>query len=368
MSSRRPDVSIVTSGHDVADARLHREAAALRRQGLAVEVHGLGDAAAAPPGCAVTVRPRGGLAARAARSVALPWRARGTVVITLDPDAALGAWAAARLRRRRLVADVHEDYAALLADRSWARGPAGVVARRLVGLADAAERRADLTVVADDHVPPRRARRRLVVRNLPDPAMLPAPATPDPAPRAVYVGDVRASRGLFTMLDALVAAPGWSLDVVGPVAAGDEPELQRRLAEPALEGRVRLHGRQPPQQAWALAAGAWVGLALLHDTPAFARALPSKLHEYVACGLPVLVSGLAPMRAFVEESGAGVAVPPSDGAAAGAVLAGWAADPQEHAALREKALLARSRAVDPYAAFAAAVAGLAGHPDPARPA
>ena len=33
----RPQVSIVTSGHDVADARLHREVAALSRRGLEVE-------------------------------------------------------------------------------------------------------------------------------------------------------------------------------------------------------------------------------------------------------------------------------------------------------------------------------------------
>ncbi|NUR30435.1 MAG: hypothetical protein HOV83_32045, partial [Catenulispora sp.] len=47
MSAQHPDragvdVSIITGGHDVADARLHRLAAALRRAGLAVEVIGLG--------------------------------------------------------------------------------------------------------------------------------------------------------------------------------------------------------------------------------------------------------------------------------------------------------------------------------------
>ncbi len=51
---RAIDVSIVTSGHDVADARLHREVAALVARGLHVEVLGLGDEADGPPG--VTVR------------------------------------------------------------------------------------------------------------------------------------------------------------------------------------------------------------------------------------------------------------------------------------------------------------------------
>jgi len=36
------------------------------------------------------------------------------------------------------------------------------------------------------------------------------------------VGDVRASRGLHTMVEAVLAAPPWRLDIVGPVAPGDD--------------------------------------------------------------------------------------------------------------------------------------------------
>ncbi len=351
---------MLTSGHDVADARLHREVAALRRRGLTVAVHGLGRAADGPDGATVVAVPRGSLGRRALRAAVLPWRACGRVVLTLDPDAALAAWPVARLRGRPLVVDVHEDYAALLRDRAWARGPVGRAAAALVGAADLAARRSDLTVVADEHVPPLRARSRLVLRNLPDLALLPPPAPPDPRPRALYVGDLRASRGLFTMLDAIAQAPAWSLDLVGPVRAGDERALRARLADGDLAGRVRLHGRRPPAAAWALAAGAWAGLALLHDTPAFARALPSKLYEYTACGLPVVVSGLPPMADFVTRTGSGACVDPGDGAAAGRVLTSWAAAPAAHAALRERAVAAgRDLREDAYAGFADAVAALA---------
>jgi glycosyltransferase involved in cell wall biosynthesis len=193
--------------------------------------------------------------------------------------------------------------------------------------------------------------------------MLPAPVPPDPgAPRALYVGDVRVTRGLFDMLDAVAATTQWTLDVVGPVRAADEHALQERLRRPDLDGRVRLHGRRPPQEAWALAAGAWAGFALLHDTPAFARALPSKLYEYVACGLPVVVSALAPMQGFLAATGAGAVVPVQDGAAAGAVLEVWSTDPAAHAAVRQRALQAREGLTDPYRAFADAVAALAGVP------
>lgn len=355
-----PDVSVVTTGHDVADARLHREVAALRRLGLQVEVLGLGDAADGPAGAQVLTRARSGLAGRALAALTVPWRARGRVLVTLDPDALAGAVPAARLRRRRLVADVHEDYAALLADRAWATGAAGRVGAQVAALATRLAGRADLTVVADEHVPPRQARNRLVLRNLPDLSMLPEPSAPGPVPRALYVGDVRRSRGAFAMVEAVRRAPGWHLDLVGPVAAADAEALDRLVASPELAGRVVLHGRQPPHRAWQLAAGAWAGLSLLEDTPAFRAAVPTKVYEYLACGLPVVASDLPATRTVLGEAGALLA--PADGAAAGQVLRRWLAEPDELAAVRARAAAAGAahRQEAPYAPFAEAVARLAG--------
>ena len=383
------DVTVLTSGHDVADARLHREVAALVRSGLTVEVLGLGDPAAAPAGAiAVRTWPRPGLLGRAKLAVRIAGAARGRVLFTLDPDSALAAYAVSRTAhrtgrragghagghaggsRRPLVIDVHEDYARLLADRRWAAragGTAGTLARALVGAFTAVAARADLTVVADEHVPPATARRRLVVPNLPDLSMLPPPGPREATPRALYVGDVRASRGLFAMLEAVRSAPDWSLDVVGPVAAGDRDALGAALAaDPALAARVRWPGRMPPSRAFALASGAWVGLLLLADTPAFVDALPSKLHEYLACGLAVVTTDLPRSAQLVQATGAGVVVPcgPDEavGAAVGAVLRGWSDDPAALDVIREQAAAyARASRLKPsgYDELARAVTELA---------
>ncbi|HEX6918425.1 MAG TPA: glycosyl transferase, partial [Phycicoccus sp.] len=238
MGSAAPDVSVVTSGHDVADARLHRLVAAFTRRGLTVEVLGLGDPADGPASAAVTTRPRGSVWSRPVTAVRHAVRARGRVLLALDPDALVVATAVARLRRRAVVADVHEDYAALLHDRSWARGVAGALASALVAVAERAARRSDLLLVADEHVLPGGDPRRRVVRNLPDPGMLPEPGHGDDSPRALYVGDVRTSRGLAAMVAALAQAPAWSLDVGGPVAAADRPWLESRLASSGLGDRV----------------------------------------------------------------------------------------------------------------------------------
>jgi glycosyltransferase involved in cell wall biosynthesis len=311
-----PDVTFVTSGHDVADARLHRLSAALQRGGLTVEVLGLGAARQGPVGAEVLTWPRGGLARRAALAAGLPWRARGRVLIALDPDVLIAAWPASVLRRRRLVADVHEDYAALVADRPWAHGPKGLLARGLSHAATTAARHCPVALVADVQVPPRSARRRLVVRNLPDPHLLPERSAPrDREPRAVYVGDLRASRGLAAMLDAVSAAPRWRLDLIGPVASADRPWFLDRLADPDLDGRVTWHGRLPPRESWRICAGAWVGFCLLDATPAFVNATASKLYEYLATGLVPVVTDLPRQRELVEQAGTGMVVANAAGAA-----------------------------------------------------
>ena len=324
--SRFPiDVTLLSSGHDVADARLHRHCAALRRAGLRVEVIAKGRAEDAPAETEFrSIRPRG-IVGRGIKALTLPGRARGRVLITLDPDLI----PAARARRlfghgRRLAVDLHEDYVALLDDRAWATGAAGRIAKVWARTAISLSRGADLTIVADQHVPPERAARRLVVRNLPDLTLLPERGELDDSPRALYVGDVRESRGLFTMLEAIEQAPDWTLDVVGPVAARDKERLDAWLASSPAAGRVRMHGRMPPAAAWRLASGAWAGMSLLHSTPAFESAIPSKIYEYLACGMPVLSSPIKRAAELVDKAGAGAVV--ADAAQAGATLRAWSGE------------------------------------------
>ncbi|GAB98185.1 glycosyltransferase involved in cell wall biosynthesis [Kineosphaera limosa] len=364
------DVTVMTSGHDVADARLHREVAALLARGLRVEVFGLGHAADAPPGAIVRTWPRQGALGRARLAARMAARANGRIVMTLDPDSALAANAAVLTSGRSLVVDVHEDFAALLADRPWARslaGLAGVGAQGLVKAFLLVASRAALTVVADEHVPPLKARRRFVLPNEPVAAMLPDPTPPGPTPRALYIGDVRATRGLFAMLEALRLAPDWHLDVVGPVAPADTDRLREVLtADPSLAERVHMYDRRPPTQAWQQARGAWCGLLLLADTPAFAEALPSKLGEYLACGLPVITTDLRRQAEVVRACGAGEVVPAGDdeqvGAAVAEVLRSWSAEGRESRDAKAQAAVQyaahQQRGSSVYEDFADTVAAL----------
>jgi glycosyltransferase involved in cell wall biosynthesis len=276
------------------------------------------------------------------------------VLLTLDPDALVAARIVGTLRRRRVVADVHEDYARLVLDRNWPLGVTALGARVVVGVATHAARTSALTLVSDDHVPPLRARERFILRNEADGHLVGGPGPPGDTPRACYVGDVRPSRGLFTMLDAVAASPPWTLDVVGPVRSSDRTEMERRCAEPDLVGRVIWHGRQPPVRAWSVVEGAWVGFALLDDTPAFRDALPSKVYEYLAKGILPVVSDLPRQRQLLREVGAGVVVRDAEDAAS--ALHAYASDPQRRRAEMRAAVSWTRQREDASAAYDRAAA------------
>ena len=274
-----------------------------------MEVVGLGDAGGGPSGALVRTLGRRSARTRLKADLTLPFRARGRVLLTLDPDMVPGATLAKLFRGRKVVVDVHEDYLKLLNDRAWARASwKKTAAKTAVRVCTFLTKRAHLTVVADEHVPPLAARRRVVVKNLPDFSFLPEPADPQvTSPRAVYIGDVRRSRGLQAMLAAIEGTYTWELDIVGPVHPGDQPWVDQWLANSSeqVRRRVRFHGRLDPQKAWAVADGAWAGLVMLEDTPAFREAVPSKLYEYLAVGLAVVATPLPRMAELLTASGAG---------------------------------------------------------------
>lgn len=297
----------------MADARLHRTVAALRRAGADVWLRGLGDASKGPKGARLITAPAKGKLQRALRALIWPLRGRCDVLMTIDPDTSLTAW----LRPKRWVADVHEDYRELLRDRSWVPGPLLRVLRGAVSGLNWMITRADLVLVADEHVPPV-VPHRYVMRNEPDVTVLPEmPAEPVEGLTAVYIGDNRESRGLKAMVEAVAGTAddelSWRLELVGPIAAGDREWFDERMKRDDTR-HITFHDRMPPAEAWKIAERASVGLCMLADTPAFRDAMPSKIYEYLAMGLPTVATPLPRVKELLEEAKAGMIVDDAEGA------------------------------------------------------
>lgn len=288
------------------------------------------------------------------------------MIYAISPEAIAPAYAQARLLGRGFAVDLFEDYLQLLKDRAWANkylGVVGQIAKSDTKSALLFARRADLTTVADVQVPPLSAKNRLVVRNLPDYSMLTNSGDRSTTPRAIYIGDLRKSRGLHSMLRLAELAPDWEFDFVGGVASADQDFVNNWLQSNGLSNswqqsksdtRVRFHGKLAPTESWKIAAGAWVGLSLLESTPAFVQAVPSKLYEYMSVGLAAISSPLPRSVELIESSNSGVIVQSPIEAAH--YLKRWRENPIEIDQIRSQAISWANENLDSereYATFAA---------------
>jgi glycosyltransferase involved in cell wall biosynthesis len=312
-----PLVLMLSAAHPPDDLRVVRkEGAAIAAAGW--RVRHLAPGGAAPPvvdGVAIETfaKPQGWLG----RVLGIPRLARraaasGAVVIhASEPDSWLAALLAARRSGARTVLDVHEHYPSRLDQRLPALlRPAARGAIRFACRAMA--RRADAVVVAKDGLDPdfSAPAKIVAVRNY-APAAHVTPRVHAPGPMTlVHLGALSAARGAFTMLEALaLAPPGTRLLLIGRFTDGSEEAFLAQAKALGLAERITRAGWMPHQAALARAAAEGdVGLVLFQPGVENHRlALPHKLFDCMAAGLPVIVPAFAEeVAAVVREAGCGV--------------------------------------------------------------
>jgi glycosyltransferase involved in cell wall biosynthesis len=140
-------------------------------------------------------------------------------------------------------------------------------------------------------------------------------------PLVLHQGAPAPDRGCDVLVDAVARVPEARLVFLGDPEPGYGEELQRRVRALGVEDRVSLLSSVPLDELLAFTAEADVGVTLLQDTCENHRlALPNKLFEYVAAGVPVLASALPEAQRVIESYGIGWTVPPDDPGAIGAAL------------------------------------------------
>ena len=320
------NIAILSVAHDVGDGRVHRLVGALQEQGCQIQLYGVGDAKNAPPGTSCHTTERLSLLRRLFRSISLPFSVRAQATIVIDPDLFFPAFIARRLKRIPvLVSDVHEDYLKVAEDRKWPNKLIKFISKLLLRPAIWASRKSDLTLMADNHVPPLRAKNRLVVPNLPVHSDLENNFLHlESPPRAVYIGDVRKSRGVFEMIEAIQITNSWEIDIIGPIDPTIKEDIESKIKECE---RIRIHGRLSPPIARETAKGASVGISFLHDTPAFRESMPTKVYEYADAGMAIITSPLPRPSDFVTELDIGVIAHTVSEIAT--TLTNWQADPEK---------------------------------------
>ena len=92
-----------------------------------------------------------------------------------------------------------------------------------------------------------------------------------------------------------------------------EPSSERRAADPAAAGRIRVLPAVPPDEllAWVACADV-VAMPIQPSTLNHRLTTPNKLFEAMAAGVPVVASDLPGMATIVRDTGCGLLCDPAD--------------------------------------------------------
>jgi glycosyltransferase involved in cell wall biosynthesis len=322
------------------DSRVRREATALVEAGHDVVVLELGPVPAAERVMDGVVRRsvlpppwvRQRLPSFIYRPLMLLWFLRGLlgeradVVHAHDAAMLLPGLIGARLTRARLVYDSHELATSVpYRERGWAWF-VGAVERVVV------PRCAAVITVSDGIASRLRDRYRLrtmpvVVRNV---SALETNGSGSlrqrlglelDAPLVLHQGAPAPARGCEVLVDAVARLEGVHLAFLGDPEPGYGAGLLARIHERGIGNRVAFLPSVSLDQLLAHTAEADVGVTLLQDTCENHRlALPNKLFEYVAAGVPVVASARPETQRLVSSYGIGWCATPDDPAAVSEAL------------------------------------------------
>ena len=256
-------------------------------------------------------RARGRRRLRAWRAARMIMRTLGQdhdVVLVHDPELVL---AAAGLRMRNLIWDVHEDPAAALQVKSWMpallRRPVAAAWRRAERLAE----RRHYLLLAEHAYQQRFHQWHPVVANS---VLVPKAITPAGDERVSYLGTVTMARGCDTMIEVgreLRRRTGGAvtLEVIGDAL---DPEAKQALQSATEAGYLSWLGFMRSEEALTRVSGSLAGLCLLRDLPNYRVSLSTKIVEYCALGVPVITTPLPLAVDLVRSEQIGFEVPWDD--------------------------------------------------------
>jgi glycosyltransferase involved in cell wall biosynthesis len=231
-----------------------------------------------------------------------------------DPELLLWKWLL-RSRRKPVIYDMHEYVPGAITTRPWIPTLLRKSLSALWGLVERTTLRRTPVVLAETsyraHYP--WLTNNVIVLNLPDTEALLSISAEKKTHGVVYVGRVSTARGSIRMLEALLLlrqrGVSVALDIVGPIAESHRRELEEIIRREELKD-VRLHGYMKPDEAWRIAKPALAGLAVLSPEPNYIGSFPTKMFEYMALGLPVVVSDFPLYKDVVAGNECGICVDP----------------------------------------------------------
>jgi glycosyltransferase involved in cell wall biosynthesis len=239
-----------------------------------------------------------------------------------------------RWHRLPVVYDAHEYYADLAKPRL--HGPAGRLLYHVIGAGDHYGARLASAVITVDEtlgeIYRRTNRRVIIVGHYPpsDQAQQPSLAFTRKELQLLYVGRLSRDRGLLAYLEILEGLRRREIPARLCLAGVFTPaEEEKAFWEAAgeLRSAIDYKGWVRYDQIPELIRSADLGLALLMPEPRYVAALPVKLFEYMAAGLPVVASHFPQISKVVQGSACGMVIDPLKPSQAVEGIQGWWREP-----------------------------------------
>ncbi len=303
------------SAHPSTDARVfQRTSVPLQEAGYEVHLIATDPAAQAYDHDGVTIHPIPHIDSSMARikrrdMVANMAMALNPDVIHVHEPELLGA-TLARAGKTPVIYDVHELFFEVLRDRDWVPKPLRPVASTLWRLREQMLIRkcAGLIVVTDQVAEPyQKLRPDLVI--LPNYADLRGPLSLPKVERSgrdcIFNGTLDLNRGILQLIDAFGILRDRGVEarllIAGKADQATAELMRARVCDLGLEEVVTLQGPYHPAEGQAMANAASIGVVPhLPSAGNNNAAWPVKLFEYLALGLPLVVSDLAPHHHLLD--------------------------------------------------------------------
>jgi glycosyltransferase involved in cell wall biosynthesis len=246
----------------------------------------------------------------------------GVTVVHLHDPELLRIAVALKNRGLKVVYDVHEDLPRQLLSKPWL--PAAIrpaLAYGLERVENHLAKKMNAIVTATPFIKQRFERLNALtidVCNFPIITELLDTSTlwQDRENAICYIGGITRIRGIEPLIDALpLLSNRPKLYLAGPWDQDDNGQLQTTLSQRQGWPQVENLGQLNRSDVAKTLARSKIGLVTLFPTPNYVDALPVKLFEYMAAGIPVIASDFPLWRQIVEEAQCGLLVDPQDATA-----------------------------------------------------